>query len=78
MRRDILVELVPQLVVGIEVLKNPRGARVFFRVDNQAVATIKVSAEEATIEWAVPLFVRLVRENALLNLARDHWKTALC
>lgn len=66
------------LEVDIEVLRDPRGDRVFFRVGNRAVATVRIDAEMASIDWAVPVFVQVVEEGRILNLARGAWKQALC
>lgn len=66
------------LEVDIEVLRDPRGDRVFFRVDNRAVATVRIDTDSVRIDWAVPVFVQVIEEERILNLARRAWKQALC
>lgn len=66
------------LDVDIEVLRDPRGDRVFFRVGNRAVATVRIDANSARIDWSIPVFVQVIEEVRILNLARRAWKQALC
>lgn len=78
MPKEISLPLIGPLKVDVEVIRDQKGDRVFFRVDNRAVATIRVSTDKAFVDWAIPLFLRIVGEDKLLKVAMEHWKGALC